>query len=263
MPHFRVSRWAAWSPGLPTQEQWRAWCETPDPAALFGDAQPPLQELPPMTRRRIDPVGRAALQAAFQAQGPHSTGPVVFTSRWGEITRSVSLLRELTQGQPLSPTAFSLSVHNAQGAIYSIARGDTENYTALSAGPCSAAAGVCEALGLLAEGAQQVLVVSVESPLPEPYQAFDIAALPMRAWAALIEAGGPLCLEAAPLQDQGQDPTPTLAQDPGDKLSQGQPLPPPSARTALPLPPDLAVLRLLTGAIAELHQPGWHWTRHD
>ncbi len=191
-----------------------------------------------MTRRRIDPVGRAALQAAFQAQGPHSTGPVVFTSRWGEITRSVSLLRELTQGQPLSPTAFSLSVHNAHSAVYSIARGDTANYTALSAGTTSAAAGVCEALGLLAEGATQVLVVSVEAPLPDPYQGFETTALPLRAWAALLEAGGPLRLEAVPM----------LAED---------------TRGEEALPADLAALRLLTGAVRELHQPGWHWTRHD
>lgn len=191
-----------------------------------------------MTRRRIDPVGRAALQAAFQAQGPQSTGPVVFTSRWGEITRSVSLLRELTQGQPLSPTAFSLSVHNAHSAVYSIARGDTHNYTALSAGATSAAAGVCEALGLLAEGASQVLVVSVEAPLPDPYQGFETTALPLRAWAALLEAGGPLRLEAVPL-------------------------PAPQTPSEDALPADLSTLRLLTGAVGELRQPGWHWTRHD
>ncbi|MBB3194231.1 beta-ketoacyl synthase chain length factor [Roseateles terrae] len=263
MPHFRVSRWAAWSPGLPTQEQWQAWCERPDLAALCGDAQPPLQELPPMTRRRIDPVGRAALQAAFQAQGPHSTGPVVFTSRWGEIARSVSLLRELTQGQPLSPTAFSLSVHNAQGAVYSIARGDTENYTALSAGPCSAAAGVCEALGLLAEGAQQVLVVSVEAPLPDPYQAFEAAPLPLRAWAALIEAGGPLRLEATSLHENGHDHNHDQDQDQTQLPAQLQPPEPPLARPDAALPPDLAALRMLTGALPSLRQAGWHWTRHD
>ncbi|SEL71048.1 Beta-ketoacyl synthase, N-terminal domain [Roseateles sp. YR242] len=188
-----------------------------------------------MTRRRLDPMGRAALQVAFEAQGPASTGPVVFASRWGEITRSVSLLRELTQGEPLSPTAFSLSVHNASSAVYSIARNDTANFAAISAGPCSSAAGVCEALGLLADGAQRVLVVSVEAPLPAPYEPFETHPLPIRAWAALIESGGNLRLEAAPAQAFPDEP----------------------------LPSDLAVLRFLTGATPMLHQPGWRWTRHE
>jgi hypothetical protein len=233
MTSFRINRWAAWSPGLPDTTAWRAWLHAPALATLQGDAAPMLSELPAMTRRRIDPLGRAALQVAFRAQGEAPTGPVVFTSRWGEIARSVALLRELARGESLSPTAFSLSVHNASSAVYSIARGDTANYSAISAGPASAAAGVCEALGLLADGAAQVLVVSVESALPEPYQAFDADALPVRAWAALIEAGDEL----------------TLTPDGG-----------PAVTTALP--PDLAALQFLVGDAAELQQPGWRWRRH-
>lgn len=233
MPSFRVRRWAAWAPGLPSQEAWSAWLRTPDPAALDGDGIPALTELPPMTRRRIDPLGRAALQVAFWAQGAEPTGPVVFASRWGEIARSVTLLRQLTAGEPLSPTAFSLSVHNASSAVYSIARSDTANYSAVSAGPCSAAAGVCEALGLLADGAPQVLVVSIEAALPEPYLRFETAALPIRAWAALLEAGGELTLQAGP--------------------HRGEPL--------NGLPPDLAALQFLAGEAAELSQAGWQWSR--
>ena len=233
---FRVNRWAAWAPGLQTPEAWRGWLCAPDLAALAGDAVAALPELPPMTRRRIDPLGRAALQAAFWAQGAEPTGPVVFTSRWGEIARAVSLLRQLAQGEPLSPTAFSLSVHNASSAVYSIARGDTANYSAVSAGPGSAAAGVCEALGLLADGAQQVLVVSVEAPLPDPYGAFETQSVPLRAWAAVIEHGDELGLQ--PSADAS-------ASMPPDGL-----------------PPDLAVLQFLAGNAASLHQAGWQWSRH-
>ncbi len=189
-----------------------------------------------MTRRRIDPLGRAALQVAFQAQGEVPTGPVVFASRWGEIARSVALLRQLAEGEPLSPTAFSLSVHNANSAIYSIARVDTANYAAVSAGPASAAAAVCEALGLLADGAAQVLVVSVEAELPEPYQGFERHPTPLRAWAALLEpAEQGLSLQACAAEVQTDETD---------------------------LPSDLAVLRVLTGAVPQLRQDGWLWSRH-
>ena len=104
----------------------------------------------------------------------------------------------------------------------------------MSAGPASAAAGVCEAVGLLAEGAAQVLVVSVEAALPEPYQGLDPHPGPVRAWAALLAPAGPgLRLQACAAGDHDAD-----------------------------LPPDLAALRFLTGTARQLHQHGWLWSRH-
>lgn len=188
-----------------------------------------------MARRRIDPIGRAALQVALWAQGTEPTGPVVFASRWGEIARSVSLLRELARDQPLSPTAFSMSVHNANSAAYSISRSDTGNYTAISAGHCSAAAGLFEAIGLLADGARQVLVVSVEPPLPAPYEAFEEQSMPVRAWAVLVEEGNDIRLRAC------------------SRVRRSDPC----------LPPDLATLQFLVGSSPELRQHGWRWGRHD
>lgn len=240
MIDFRVRRWAAWSPSLQTQEAWEGWLAAPAWPLPAADAVAPLAEVPAMTRRRIDPLGRAALQVAWWAQGAEPTGPVVFASRWGEIARSVALLRQLSQGEPLSPTAFSLSVHNASSAVYSIARGDTANYTAISAGAASATAGICEALGLLADGAEQVLMVSVEAGLPEPYQAFESQPGPLRAWAVLLEPA-----------EQGlrlRSSVPGAA-DEGDDW-----------------PADLATLRFLVGRSAQWHQrdsqSGWLWSRH-
>ncbi|ANH69433.1 beta-ketoacyl synthase chain length factor [Mitsuaria sp. 7] len=170
---FRVVRWAAWAPGLDSRDAWRAWLASPTPIA--GEGQPPLAEVPAMMRRRIDPLGRAALQAAWWAQGTPEEGagtmPVIFASRWGEIARSLTLLQQLAGGEPLSPTHFSLSVHNASGALYSMARQDKQNYLAVAGGEHSAEAAFAEALGLLADGAPQVLVAHVDAPLPEAYAA--------------------------------------------------------------------------------------------
>lgn len=244
MTDFRVRRWAAWAPGLQTQEAWRAWLAAPGWPLPAGEGPAPLVEVPAMARRRIDPLGRAGLQAAWWAQGDVPTGPVVFASRWGEIARSVALLRDLARGGPLSPTAFSLSVHNASSALYSIARADTANYAAVSAGPASAAAGVCEAIGLLAQGAPQVLVVSVEAELPEPYQAFEACPGPMRAWAVLLE---PAETGLRLVPDAAQAPDVSPSDDAG-------------------LPSDLATLRFLTGVAPHWRQSGpqggWLWSRH-
>ena len=87
-----------------------------------------------MTRRRLNRIGRSALQVAYAVPANHPPCPVIFASRFGDRERSVLLLNALANNESLSPTAFSVSVHNAIGAIFSIERGDTENYIALARG---------------------------------------------------------------------------------------------------------------------------------
>lgn len=237
MIKFQIRQWAAWASGLETTAQWLDWLAAPAPLGSGGVA--PLAEMPAMMRRRIDPIGRAALQAAFWAQGSLPTGPVVFASRWGEIARSVAMLQELARGQALSPTAFSLSVHNASSALYSIARQDKANYLAVAAGEFSAEAGFIEAQGLLADGAPQVLVVCADGPLPEPYaaQGDNASLLPLHAWACVVERVniGGLSLQACLPVERSEDRA---------------------------LPADLAALQFLTSGAAELQRRGWCWTRH-
>lgn len=250
MQNFHVTRWAAWAPGLDTQDAWRAWLDQPAPIAADAPAQPPLAEMPAMMRRRIDPLGRAALQVAYRVQEHPSTGPVVFASRWGEIARSVALLQQLAQDEPLSPTQFSLSVHNASGALYSMARQDHQNYLAVAAGAHSAEAGVCEALGLLADGAPQVLLVCFDAPLPPDY-------------AALPEPQRPAAAELEPLLHAWA--CVLVAAPEGEGLSL-QSLPPAASAPAA-LPGNLAPLHFLIGQQSRLDRPGpqgsWRWTRHE
>lgn len=177
---YRLNSWAACAPGLTLPAQWSAWAAAPWLPA--GDDLPPLAQMPALLRRRLGPLGRTALQAAYWCQQAPGI-PVVFASRYGDADRSVALLADLACGEPLSPTAFGLSVHNAIGAQYSIARADRSNYTAVAAGASSAGAALIEAAGLLADGAGEVMVVCYEAPLPGAYAAFDDEPACRYAWA--------------------------------------------------------------------------------
>ena len=90
----------------------------------------------------------------------------MFASRWAELARTEQLLDALAQREPLSPTQFGLSVHNAVGALHSIARGERGNYLAVAAGAHSIEAGFVEALGLLADGAERVIVAAYDGRPP-------------------------------------------------------------------------------------------------
>ena len=134
MIEFSVVDWSAWAPGLTSKEQWQAWAQAP--ALPQGDDTPALAEVPAMQRRRIERLGRMAIQAACWCEQPDDAGqvPLVFASRHGDVARSMELLDSLSADQGMSPTAFGLSVHNAVAALYSIARGHRGNYLALAAG---------------------------------------------------------------------------------------------------------------------------------
>lgn len=241
---FAVERWAAWAPGLIDQAAWRAWlCQ---PKAISLQDEPPLSEMPAMIRRRMERLGRVALQAAYWGQVDSDQCPIVFASRRGNISRSLQLLHQLATGEAVSPAAFSMSVHNAIGALYSIATVYTGAYTAIAAGEETIEAAFVEAIGQLVDGESEVLVVYYDEPMPVPYDVFNDSLEFVRSTAyriRLTEVGG-FSLQAGPAFG-------------GEKCDAG---------TAA-LPPDVAVLKFLDSATESryFHTVGsrrWEWSRH-
>lgn len=168
---FSIARHAAWAPGVTTQEGWADWARAPWPLAQ-GD-EPKVAAMPPMLRRRAGLLGRMALEVAYACLQQDRDTPTVFCSRHGEVSRSVELLRDLARGEPLSPTAFGLAVHNASAGLFSIARADRANHVALAAGAATFEHAVIEACSQLADGAPMVLIVACDMALPEPFAAFE------------------------------------------------------------------------------------------
>ncbi|NPD24628.1 beta-ketoacyl synthase chain length factor [Corallococcus exiguus] len=245
MVGFSVQRWAAWAPGLVNPASWETWLATPHP--LPAEGTPALAAMPAMMRRRVDRLGRIALQAAYDAHVGAPDAPVIFASRYGDLGRSVELLTQLARSEPLSPTSFSLSVHNAIGALYSIARGDTSAYAAIAAGEETVEAAFTEACGLLSDGVPRVMVVVYEEPVPSPWEHFSRDVAFPHAWACLLSAN--TGADAIHLDCAASAPdSPAAPMDAAD------------------LPADLRALRfLVSGASRWEHATGgrcWRWARH-
>jgi Beta-ketoacyl synthase, N-terminal domain len=183
---FSIASHAAWAPTVETKEAWVTWANTN--YFISGDATAPVDGMPPMLRRRASFLGKMALEVAYQCLGQRIDVPTVFTSRHGDAARSVGLLLDLAKGVPLSPTSFGLSVHNAIGALFSIARNDSAFNIALAAGKSSVEHAVIEACGMLADGEPEVLLVVYDCPLPTPYRAFQDCDEQPYAWAWLMQS---------------------------------------------------------------------------
>lgn len=139
----------------------------PDGFLDLAWGKPDVAFVEPLTRRRLSPLARGIFHCA-QRVSPDGDVPVVFASRHGEAARTLAILQDLAAEREVSPTAFSMSVHNAVPGIWSILKGNQAAATALAAGPETFGWGLVEALGIWrADPVTPVLYLYGEEPLPE------------------------------------------------------------------------------------------------
>ena len=169
-----IQHWAAWIPGISSRADWQLWLQ--GEKLTQAGATPDLVQIPALLRRRLSPLGKMALSVAWSVIPSAETKlSAVFASRHGELERTVAMLQsiaaaETASASTLSPTQFSLSVHNAIGGVHSIARKDFSAITALAVGDEGLNLALMEAGLILAESeAGQALCVIYDEPLPEPY----------------------------------------------------------------------------------------------
>lgn len=93
--------------------------------------EPNLTHIPPMKRRRLSKSAKA-LFASLSCFDIENT-PIVFSSKKGEVNRCFEILKELSVGELISPTSFSLSVHNATSSQFSIFSKNSCEISAISA----------------------------------------------------------------------------------------------------------------------------------
>ena len=153
MPDFTLRQWNAWAPNL---------------GAPDGDPNsPPPSAVPKTLQRRLTDLAKIVFNVAAPCLGQDKLLPVVFSSAHGEICKSLAMLQTIQAGEELSPTAFSLSVHNAIAGLFSIAYGNNQEITVLAPGQEGIAPAFIEATGLLQEGAPEVLVILYDEPLAD------------------------------------------------------------------------------------------------
>ena len=156
---FSVKSWAAWTPGDNDGDCWLG------PAV--SETTPPM-----LLRRRISRLGQRALKTAWNQPGKEHAR-LIFSSRHGEFGRTLSIMDSLTQGTEVSPADFTLSVHHALAGLLSIATGNTQGHTAVSAGMESLFYALLEGAVCRSERPETpVLVAYYDEPLPKPYAAF-------------------------------------------------------------------------------------------
>jgi hypothetical protein len=188
--------WQARAPGLSDASAWQAWSrqsDAIDPTAPLAK----LTDLPMMTARRLNSGSKLAVDLGLAMLRKHRIDAVVYSSRHGELERNYRILQALATEQPVSPTDFAMSVHNAAVGNLTITAGQPIVSSSVSAGMDTFQQSLCEVLSLLHAGYSRVLLVDFDGVLPEFYQAGLPPQMPVwpYALALVIEAGDALCCE--------------------------------------------------------------------
>jgi len=170
--NFKIDTYHALSENIISPDDWKSWLKNSD---FKSEQKVPTNYIPPMIRRRMSPLSKIAVQTALELieNNPHIEF-IVFSSRHGELPRTVELIQSILHGEDASPMAFSQSVHNTAAGLTTITAKKTIPVTSLSAGEDTFHQALIESYIYLSEHPdKKVLLVDFDSPLPKEYQDFQ------------------------------------------------------------------------------------------
>jgi hypothetical protein len=163
-----------------TLQHWCLWQSKETPFGKFwpgGEILPcnggraDVNFLPMMQSRRLSPLARAVSAVAWHSRQQCGDMPSVFFSNHGESQYYFEMLQGIAGGEDVSPSRFSLCVHNAIAGLFSVHSASYLPYVSLAGGTEGMFAAFLEASGILLE-TPKVLVVWYEQALPVAYRAY-------------------------------------------------------------------------------------------
>lgn len=151
-----------------------------------------LSSIPKMLKRRLSPLAQIVFCAASQCIDKNTDIPTIFSSTHGELAKSFNMMKIIETGEEISPTAFSLSVHNSIAGLFSMAYANKAQCTVVAPGEDGISAAFIEAAGLLQEGIDGVLIILYDEPLEPFYPSapYHLTASASRAIALSISKSG-------------------------------------------------------------------------
>jgi len=169
---------------------------------------PSLSVIPRMKKRRLSTFSQLALSTALDIT-IESDCVSVFSSRHGDLHKTNQLLKVVAGEEALSPTQFSLSVHNAVSGQFGILTNNKAASSVIAGGINSFHYALIEAYALLLEN-EEVLVVHTDTELPENYSQFEDELQVSHSLAILLSRIEGVPLQLTPIDTSGVISDPKL-----------------------------------------------------
>lgn len=140
------------------------------------DDSPLIAHVPKTLKRRLGNIGFNVISVMNLCTENSEADDMIWviSSRHGDTNRMIRLFQNVCDNDLLSPTDFSMSVHNALPGMHSIQTNNTSMHTAISGGVHSFALGLLEAYVLLKTKNQKIGYLYYDFQLPDAYSALEI-----------------------------------------------------------------------------------------
>ncbi len=186
-PTVRIAGLGLWLPGHPSVTAWIG--GVPDALAV----KPPGLGLDKINRRRASSLARSLADVCTEALADsrldRATTQTVIGSSIAEAATLLGLLEQIWHvKEPVSPAAFTMSVHNAASGLISISSGNRGFTTSLAADEDTPAAALLEAIGLVHSTGRPVGVVCGDEASPPKLLPDDLSWGPLAAGVVLAPA---------------------------------------------------------------------------
>lgn len=169
---LRIQSWQAWAPGLADESAWRHWlAHGGERIETIG--RPACKQVPTQLRRRCGQNARmvieTALAACAQAGLAATETQLIYGTANGENRALKALLEDLSMNEPLSPAAFTNSLHHVPSGYYSIATQHRGISRTISSFEDSFTCCWLEAQSLMAREDRPILQVVANEMAPPPF----------------------------------------------------------------------------------------------
>lgn len=134
---------------------------------------PKPQYYPKAQLRRLSPFSKVALHTLDMPSALSDNLPLIFASQHGDLAKTVQLIKDAALGDELSPTQFTLSVHNATTGLFGIATNNSAPTTTISAGHNTFVEGLIEASMQCTQEKTAVIYSYCDFDVPEEYREFE------------------------------------------------------------------------------------------
>ncbi|XQW84908.1 beta-ketoacyl synthase chain length factor [Thalassotalea piscium] len=165
--HFFIDNWVSLNAGSSHNDFFSI-----DVPVRFDKSQlPKIEWVPSMQRRRLSIFAKMALYCAHHACEKIDVSlPSIFSSRHGDLHKTSMLLEDIAQDEALSPTAFSLSVHNAVSGLFTILTKNQQATNTVVAGKNTMLMAIIDGFARInTDHSDKLLIVHCDQALPDIY----------------------------------------------------------------------------------------------
>lgn len=172
---------------------------------------PSTPSIPMMQARRLHIGAKLATEAFIRFSENYPIEYALFLSAHGEIARSYKVIQDILQQQYVSPTDFSMSVHNAASGISSILTQSTFEMSSIAGNHDGFITALYEINAQLLMGKNNILLIAFEGEMPKFYHRYGASDTPAHAIGFLFQQGDQCHMDISTTTATESEDCPNLA----------------------------------------------------